>query len=200
MPLFKRNDKIGFFSHIPKTGGKSILDYLVSVGCDIFLDSRLGAEKMIPQIVNSKEIFKNCAPQHAEIRRVKQAVDFNSVDFSFTVIRDPIQRLISHYNSNLISDDFSSWVNDIFDIYEKNNYIADNHIRPQNEFICDDMIIFKFPDFDGAKKLIDDHFGIEANADFPFNGPSEKRQVNIDDQTMNRIQDFYKQDFKFLNI
>ena len=135
-----------------------------------------------------------------KIRRVKQAVDFNSVDFSFTVIRDPIQRLISHYNSNLISDDFSSWVNDIFDIYEKNNYIADNHIRPQNEFICDDMIIFKFPDFDGAKKLIDDHFGIEANADFPFNGPSEKRQVNIDDQTMNRIQDFYKQDFKFLNI
>lgn len=199
MPLFKHKNKIGFFSHIPKTGGKSILDYLVSVGCDIFLDSRLGAGKITPQIINPKEIFRDCAPQHAEIRRVKQAVDFNSVDFSFAVVRDPIKRLISHYNSNLISDDFSSWVNYILDLYEKNNYIADNHIRPQNEFISDDMIIFKFPDFHSVKKLIDDRLGIEANVDFPFNGSSEKRHLNINNQTMQRIQGFYKEDFKFLN-
>jgi len=200
MPLFKHKNKIGFFSHIPKTGGKSILNYLVLVGCDIFLDTRVSKQSFFPELIRPQEIFKNCAPQHAEIRRVKQAIDFDSVDFSFTVVRDPIERLISHYNSNLISDDFSSWVNDIFDVYEKNNYIADNHIRPQNEFISDDMIIFKFPDFHSVKKLIDDRLGIEANIDFPFNGSSKKRYLNINHQTMERIQDFYKEDFKFLNI
>jgi len=74
-----------------------------------------------------------------------------------------------------------------------------SHI-PKTGGKSNDMVIFRFPDFQNVKGLIDGNLKIKTNAKFPLNGSSKKRMVNIDAQTMGRIQDFYKEDFKFLNI
>ena len=35
MPVFEHNGKYGLFIHIPKTGGKSIIEYLKDGGCRV---------------------------------------------------------------------------------------------------------------------------------------------------------------------
>ena len=35
MPVFKYKGKYGFYIHIPKTGGESVIQYLKNAGCDV---------------------------------------------------------------------------------------------------------------------------------------------------------------------
>ena len=40
-------------------------------------------------------------------------------------------------------DDFQIWAINQFNLYKKNNYHEDNHLRPQSEFIIEDLDLFQ---------------------------------------------------------
>ena len=90
-------------------------------------------------------------------------------------------------------------MNNVIEKYSQNKYIFDNHIRPQNEFILEQVHIFKLED--GLKKVYDYIFDKRY---FLIKEPKlKKMKYNklIDEQFLkikSKIEDFYAYDYEFL--
>ena len=151
MPVYTKEGKNILFVHIPKTAGASINDAFLKSG---FSSSWINIPA-VSKIPNQKP----CNPQHFHAELVKKYI-LGSIDlsFSFTVIREPLRRLISEYTwhnmdarkyildfgyDSKFFDDFQIWAINQFNLYKKNNYHEDNHLRPQSEFIIEDLDLFQ---------------------------------------------------------
>ncbi len=138
MPLFRNQDKIIYYAHIPKTGGSSVERALKDAGAKTALHfpKRLG--------------YSNSTPQHMHAEIYENFVPAQFYDFAFTIVRHPIDRLLSEYKWRLklkqTKLDFNSWANTGLKKYRDNNYLMDNHIRPQYEFIGENVKVYKFED------------------------------------------------------
>ena len=76
-------------------------------------------------------------------------------DVVFSVVRDPVQRMVSEYHYQqaerngtwrgkcLASLSFSSWLRVMLHLYKRNPYAYDNHFRPQVSFMPEEVIIFR---------------------------------------------------------
>jgi len=186
MPIFKKNDLTVFFSHIPKTGGSSIEEYFLQNGFNITLLSG----GLYP-----------CSLQHRQYgdKELMMSLGECDINYSFTIIRNPIDRLISGFNMRNPNMDMSKLNNYILDnlkLYRSDNYILDNHIRPQNEFIHSDMEIFKFGEWN---KIIDKLNTLYSfNNKFPHENKSKCEKItrsDIPEDVIELIQTFYKKDF-----
>lgn len=204
MPFYTKSEQCIFFSHIPKTGGFSLkLFFEANKYTECFSSSSL--DEACEQI---------CSPQHRHSQDVEllKELSLRRLTYSFTVIRNPIERLISEffyripksYYTFCTSQMFSQWTKDIFNLYTKNNFINDNHIRPQHEFIFNNMEIFKFGETNKIiKKLqtIDPFINTympHENKGTP-NLENAKMKWDIPNQTLNLIKEFYKKDFDLFN-
>ena len=150
MPIYlKKNEKI-LFVHIPKCGGSSFSDFLIRKKYEESLTVRGKAIKDI-------EFWKS-SPQHLHRDVLKKLLNFEKFDKIITIVRDPFERLKSEYywqlNAGIIKDKEilpGKWFDNLIDKYHTNNYIYDNHIRPQNEFLINESKVFKLEE-QGIKK------------------------------------------------
>ena len=142
MPLARIAGKLVFFAHIPKTGGSSIEEWLGQVGL-LGLRHNGAIERM------------GCAPQHMHAALFESLFKGAFVDARFAVLRDPVDRLVSEYRyrrgqverkGKRQMPSLGAWVDRAFRLYADNPYFLDNHIRPQAEFVSDDMTLFRFED------------------------------------------------------
>ena len=88
MPIFRINDKIYYFSHIPKCGGSSIEDYIGKV-----------VEKKVA-FLNSGEygaVFRNSSPQHILGYEAAKLFKPDFFDGYFAVVRNPYARFVSAF-------------------------------------------------------------------------------------------------------
>lgn len=194
MPLLKQNSRKLFMSHIPKTGGESILNLLKNNNVNISLQSGY---------------IKPCSYQHRhkDDPFLKEVLDNEKVDFSFCVIRTPLDRIKSEYrfvrsnpyinrgNTTINSEDFHNFVVEMFKEYEKNNYVADNHIRPQIDFIHEGMKVYRFGEWDAVIKDLSDYLNLK-NTKLPHSNLFSRKEWSVKDETIELIKNFYVEDYK----
>ncbi|MBL6426564.1 MAG: sulfotransferase family 2 domain-containing protein [Maritimibacter sp.] len=190
MPLYKNGARCLLYIHIPKTAGSSIHKFVAQSSARIALHSRtrVGTHSVTPQHIHW-DVLSRWIPR-----------DF--YDSSFTVVRNPYSRLASEYFWQLRlgtakREVFKEWVKFYFGLYEKHAIAADNHIRPQVDFIGPETAVFKLED---GVNVVLDH--IAANLGLkpidvapPRENSSEIQMIDVDRNTLDAIYDFYRRDF-----
>ncbi|MGR3762453.1 sulfotransferase family 2 domain-containing protein (plasmid) [Roseobacteraceae bacterium NS-SX3] len=191
MPLYRTSDKVILFIHIPKTGGSTVEEVLAVSGAAQALKyhKRLG--------------YSSSTPQHMAWDVIQYWLPQGFYDYAFTLVRNPVARLVSEYRwrkslSETPLPDFDTWVKRQLARYAKNNYILDNHIRPQSEFIGPDVEVFRledgieFPIYAGLDQL-----GLHADdIEIHHARRSETSPLTVTAQTLEDIRTFYAADFE----
>lgn len=138
MTLLRHLDRIVYFAHIPKTGGSSVEYALRAAGARraLHFHKRLG--------------YVKCNLQHMHAAVFDKFVPPEFYDYGFTVTRHPFDRLLSEYKWRVhlgqTEMEFDPWVRKHLALAEQRPYLLDNHLRPQCEFVTDDIEIFRFED------------------------------------------------------
>lgn len=197
MPLYNRKEHQVLFVHIPKCAGSTVEDLLLSLaeGCQLF--SRT-APTDLP-----------CGAQHFHAAMLRQVLpNIESVP-CFSIVRHPLFRAISEhqYRNKLrrrkneketdLDSDVASW----FHEYRFNNYIFDNHIRPQIEFILPNTCVFHLEHgLDGAIQFAGKTLDLD-NVDIGESSAQKKNASQYFDfalhqSTVDKIQHFYRYDFR----
>ncbi|WP_282063789.1 sulfotransferase family 2 domain-containing protein [Roseobacter litoralis] len=142
MPLITADDKKLYFAHVPKVGGSSVVDYLTR---------RFGG----PLAMNGSEFYKTktkadmiMAPSHITAKTAAIMLP-RDIDHSFTVVREPLSRILSQYRfqigvSRMSQFGFSTWLRIVLSAARRDPRVYDNHIRPQSDMVPDQSMVFKF--------------------------------------------------------
>lgn len=144
MPIFNNATRQILFIHIPKAAGTSIEEKLLQNGFSMTYrrGGRYGK-------LNDFDRTNGCSPQHMHGALLDRHFDPQSFDFVFTVVRNPLDRLVSEFNFRKTSmkafdfDNFEDWTYHTLASFNSNPFVYDNHIRPQNEFIWGEAKIYK---------------------------------------------------------
>ena len=150
MPILLKEGKAILFIHVPKCGGSSF---------EKEMEIRGWKEIVSVRGINGKDLeFLRCTPQHMHAKILDSFIDINKIEKNIAIVRNPFNRLLSEFSwqkfqgiTNLSAND---WLDTIFEKYEKNNFIFDNHIRPQTEFLFPNTKFFKLED-DGISKALE---------------------------------------------
>ena len=200
MPIFVKDNKHFLFVHVPKTGGTSIETVFHRSGWTIlYLD--YGKEGSVNHL-------RLCSPQHMHKEMLEHQFSLDKFDEIFMLVRSPYDRFRSEYcwanKDNLhLSDTVEPWAKKSFDEFYENNYILDNHLRPQAEFHLPNANIYKLEDGLGNVykdlsrrhniELIDKDLNELAREDLS-GFPSRKIELNKNVKEM--INNIYSEDFK----
>lgn len=135
MPLYRNEQNILLFVHIPKTGGSTIENTLKSKGVVQAFHSRMRLGK------------EGVTPQHMHREVIRRWIPEAFYDAAFCVVRNPFARIASEYkwqkqirNANVST--FDTWANNQIARQRENEFYGDNHIRPQSDFVWDGLKVF----------------------------------------------------------
>ena len=194
MPIYRNGAKILLFVHIPKTGGSTIENTLKSEG--------------IPQALHSRIRLGRAAvtPQHMHRQVIQGWIPEAFYDAAFCVVRNPYARISSEYKwqkqaRNAKVSNFNTWVNNQFAKYQENEFVGDNHIRPQVDYVWDSLKVFHLEA--GLGKPLEfamvnlDLDPQRISVDTIRNdGKTKHVKLDVTAQTLQNIQTFYRQDFE----
>lgn len=229
MPVFEHNGKYGLFIHIPKTGGKSIIEYLKDAGCRLsFMDNppkyrwkantrhtlKARAAYQVPCELLQESVFHHAtissidplkghswnlpvAPQHVQGDILESSLKLDKISWIFTMVRDPIKRCVSRYGSPNMKEDFDSWIKSARKQWKKNPYYADNHFRPQVDFILPRCKVFTYPDYDELINYLEVEVGL-PKYEFKKIGASLGPIPTISHKSERLIKEWYHNDYEFL--
>lgn len=192
MPLCLMNEKMLLFVHIPKCGGSTIETYLQQKGKLGFkLKGRKGWCKTVPQHVHA-EIYEPLFPD-------------GFVDETFTVFRHPVERILSEYRYRVDNmaetQPFSDWLEQNLAIYANDPYALDNHLRPQVEFLCDGIKIFRFEDgLDTVMSYIDEQSGSDPIEQPIWEKKSSAQKPVPSEADLDKITAFYAEDLRVYDL
>lgn len=196
MPVFSKENESILFVHIPKCGGSSISKVFQKNNWEESFSVR---GKSLSEI----EYLKS-SPQHYHGEIIKNIFEISKFNKIFTIVRNPFNRLKSEFYwqlNNEISTNKSpeDWFNNVLEKYNQNNYIYDNHIRPQNEFILEKIHIFKLEE--GLKKVYEYIF----DQRFLFIKEPKLKNMKYDHliegqflKIKSKVEDFYSKDYELL--
>lgn len=148
MPFIDYNQKRILFIHIPKTGGTSVETWLSSLAPLNF--HTIG----VPSVIR-------CTPQHMRMSDINHLFDKHYFDYIFTIVRNPYARIESEYRMRAQlqakgmfggASKFSLWLENALIQSGRDNWLFDNHLRPQWEFVEDNVEVFRLED--GLKNVL----------------------------------------------
>ena len=128
MPLFTKDSQRILFVHIPKTGGTSVESHFAANGWEMELWSSVRNDGKSP------------SDQHLLYEDLKTKIaDIDDI-YSFTVVRNPIRRIISEWRwqrwqLKRVKDSLSEFIRRVADSLASDKVYWDNHWRPQIDFI-----------------------------------------------------------------
>jgi hypothetical protein len=204
MPIFSNKRSSVFFLHIPRTGG-------------------LALEHAFGESLDRLEGYEQpCSYQHEHYSSLDEKNSLDNHDFIFTVIRNPLYRLISQYKwcctywSNYISNvpdedcfsaypepywkhlPFEDFVKISLDCYRENRFTQDNHIRPQADFVGPKVTkVYKFPHVftEIQSDMVPLGFDIQSPIE-PRNETSFSKEKLIVSRPLRKtIREFYEEDY-----
>jgi hypothetical protein len=199
MAVFKRGGKTVLFVHCPKTGGSSVEAAAERSGWKEFYSLR-GVNLL-------KEDALRLSPQHMHVELLNYFFNLEQFSSIFMLVRDPLTRIKSEYywqkRKSGGLERPGIWLERVFDEYSSDNYVYDNHIRPQIEFDVNtsNSRWYKLED-DGINRAINDVFGRKK---FSFIRRGEKKKVSLIDESVEfefrrlseSVWSFYRRDYEF---
>ncbi len=193
MPLYRNENKILLFVHIPKTGGSTIENTLKGEG--------------IPQALHSRVRLgeKAVTPQHMHREVIQAWIPASFYDAAFCVVRNPFARIASEYKWQKQArkaqvSNFDTWVNNQLERHQENEYLGDNHIRPQSDFVWDGLKVFHLenglekPLKFSMRKLGLDPKRIRAK-DVRKDAKTKSVLLGVKEGTLDNLRTFYRSDF-----
>jgi hypothetical protein len=139
MPLVHHDGMSIFFAHVPKTGGSSVEDYLLQRFGALSIRQRPDAPR------RQRDIIQSCS--HLSAADLRHLLP-DHLDLCFTVVRDPVRRIISEYGfqrgtSRISRLGFSFWLHAVLAAARRDPRIYENHIRPQGDLVPEGAEIFR---------------------------------------------------------
>lgn len=210
MPVFSKNDKNILFIHIPKTGGSSVTDFFRSRGWDVGDEDRSSLTKP-----GGANYLRKISPQHLHAGLVNEIYDLEKFDAVFSVVRHPFFRFKSEFafrNPGIPASELSprlveEWSFAEIEKYRENKSWADNHFRPQVDFITAKSILFHQEN--GLSEIADleaslDNSRLENVKDDVAISISNRSRfdsslVPLSPKLQRRLRSTYRQDFRKLN-
>ncbi len=189
MPLFRHKSRLIHFIHIPKTGGTSIEHSLIKSGAIQALFNR------------KRNKFSKVTMQHLHYEYYKLIIPEDFADWTFAVVRNPYERMISEYKMKIIKirqsdQSFDSFVQESLERCKLNKQHRDNHIRCQKDFLADYAQIFKIEDgLETPLKLACRKLQIRFSGLPKMNIGTDKK-IKASKKTLKLIQAFYLDDFE----
>lgn len=213
MPILKHDGRLILFVHIPKTGGTSVEAYMRQKGPLSFYN-------------NSRLDGMSATPQHLHQAMLERLFCQDFFDGKFTILRDPLDRLISEFRWRArVPDpkyarfglrdlsrrgkflihgkkrffDFDEWVTFVFERYERDPFFYDNHLRPQHEFLNGDETLFLLEDgLAPVYRWLDDATGTSPSPEPDHHKKNDFPYPSVSAETRDKVHAFYQQDFALL--
>ena len=193
--FFKVNNKIILFIHIPKCGGTTIEENLNALQPKKIT---LEHQKLNLEMLWGKH--KNFQLQHLTFAQIFNDYKYahnksiNDIDFIFTIVRNPIDRIISEANWQISHQYFQyrfSWER-IIQGFSNKSPQRFCHFLNQKEFISDYEEHINIYSLDNLKKLrkdLNQKIGIDLNIEKSFSNKSKKvfDMNNITDEVKEKI-------------
>lgn len=194
MTLLRNGSKLINFVHIPKTGGSSIE----------FALRQAGAKRALHYHKKLNYVACNLQHMHAALYDIFIPEDF--YDYGFCVTRHPFDRLLSEYKWRHGLGDakkpFDVWVQNVIKAYASKEYVNDNHIRPQSQFVGKSSKIEVFRFEDGLNTVLQsaasalELTGVDLST---HRRSGETIQVKWSKMTRQLALEFYQSDFEKFN-
>lgn len=194
MPIFENNGRRFLYLHIPKTGGTTINNWLGGVVRRSFYAG------------SPPQGFK-VTPQHLPLADFRVLFGDDHFEWKFAFVRDPYDRLESEYfylthnvhKRTTRRPHFSTWVVNNLDGFRRNPFLHDNHLRPQLDFLDDDVTIFRYENgLDAAARVIAGRLGIEPPETLPVTNARPRETVSWTLQALENFNRVYAGDLEKL--
>jgi hypothetical protein len=143
MPVYRLNGASLLFVHVPKCGGTSLEGMLTAhPAMEQAALYEIGRDNLVLQV-------SHCSPQHWHGELLQQLLRLETFTLSFTVIRDPLERLLSEFSMQRgklpeTTTDFGSWYQQMQRERQCNPFYADNHLRPAREFLLPKSVVYNY--------------------------------------------------------
>jgi hypothetical protein len=194
MSFYFSSNHVIYHSHIPRTGGTSVQEWLNSEGMPV-----RGVSSDKPP----------CALQHRHLSddTLKQDIATYEPDVFFAVIRHPVDRLKSlwkmRYGSGKFvnpSSEFELYVKNSLELQKRDEYHENNSLRPQVEFVDDRFELFAIDDVSKA------HYWLEQSCKLALRKfPCEKHNPTtfdfvVNSETIVLIESSYRADMELYRL
>lgn len=157
MPSLIIRGRLIYFAHCPKAGGTSVERFMVARwGASVGMLGWGWDRKWRREGERAGEVPSS--PQHLVWRDAEPFLP-GRPDHVFTVVRDPVARMVSEYRYQVAKRltgpfgrpirrlGFSTWLRLMLAMADRNPYTHDNHFRPQTAFLPDEGVrVFRLED------------------------------------------------------
>ena len=194
MPLAHWNGHTIFFAHVPKTGGSSVEDYLISrFGPLSIIDTnkregRRGTGLIVPATHLAAIDLAELLP--------------HDLTYSFAVVRDPLSRMMSEFRyqsgvSQMSKLGFSPWLKVMLTAARTEPRLYENHIRPQSDLVPEGAEVFRLEDgFDTLIARLDAKTGSHTpELTVPHLNTRKKEPITFSRDDVRAITTFYAADY-----
>jgi hypothetical protein len=191
MTLLKAKGKLFYFAHIPKTGGSTVETAM----------RKAGAKRALH--FHKRLDYVRCNLQHMHAELFDTFIPAEFYHKGFCVVRHPVARLISEYRWRQTLEQsslpFDSWVRKQITAYAEDQYILDNHLRPQHEFIGRKIQVFRFEDgMETILAQVSKMTGLTLNPKTHVRKPSMRQPLTWTPETRALTLRFFDFDFSKL--
>ncbi len=193
MPFFDKNGYRYLFIHVPKTGGTSVEMHLQKYSKFYFHYNGYPLPDPI-----------RVSPQHWTINNVRAVFGSGYWKAAFSVVRNPFTRIESEFRFQKrfyrrAIKSFDLWLPHALDCYRKEPCHADNHLRPQYEFLDETVRVFKYEDgLDVVIRQIEELMEFQSNQMPPRMLSTDSEKIVWTEENMCLVRSVYKRDFEYL--
>ena len=199
MPVYRIQNKNVLFIHVPKTGGTTVESFLDTHGKSSFHNQGV---KLLKPLSNAF-LTRSLPLQHfhAELLVAMFAPDF--FDYTFMIVRDPLERLKSEYrHSRALSRldtrlNFEHWVRLMLGLTALAPNLRNNHFRPQSQFKCFNAEVFKLED--GMEHILGSvcaRLGLPAPGEIPHERKMFDSVFDVTPLARAKVRAFYDADYR----
>ena len=191
------------FIHIPKCAGQSIEETFLN---DLQLN--WDDHRYLFGCFEKPSSWKKNMPDRIAHLTAKEILDFKFLPieifnsfYKFSIVRDPVERLVSSWNYLDPEESFEDWVSSkVLSGHKENNYFfkdqTDYLFDENNKSLVDDIVPFKTL---GSSKHNFYNY-LENISALSHRNASKKRDISISEETTKLIKDLYKKDYKYLDF